>query len=573
MTTVITAELERIRVLARGYEIGPLAESVARLTGTITADSPPVDPAQLLDTLQVLRNSRAFDCIEQLCNRLMKFGQGTPTVRRFYAQALIDRDRIMSAIDVLNSILAELSDPDHTEYKEAHGLLGRCYKQLYVDIVRAGGDNDERRRAAAVKAVSHFNKALDHYGMVIDKANLARTDWHTINVIALMARAESDGLANYQNLITQWADHVIKAVMPRGDGGDDPWAMATLGEAYAALGRWDEARQWLVRFAEHAKVDAFMLYGTIRQLEELWLLKAGTDSKDRVVTLLKGRLAAISRGTVTFTRGERQSIEALEGLSAGELEARLGKEGPLRVKWLKQGFSAARSIARVRDRGAESEDGFGTGFLVLGRDLAPHLGDERFLLTNAHVISKTGGGHSRLAQHASVTFDEITGQKPVHCREVAWMSPMSELDASLVRLDQSADDLPTISLEDFGTFPDDIEALSKPQRKAIIIGHPEGKELSVSLDDAEIVDLGRRRSDDPSLFLHYKTPTEPGNSGSPVFNGHWQVIAIHHAGPPTPVNGRKTGFRRLSGRDGHNWANEGVVLRSIAERIRSELGG
>ena len=32
------------------------------------------------------------------------------------------------------------------------------------------------------------------------------------------------------------------------------------------------------------------------------------------------------------------------------------------------------------------------------------------------------------------------------------------------------------------------------------------------------------------LRLRYRNNTEPGSSGSPVFNFDWQLVALHHAG-------------------------------------------
>src|SRR5438445_9734221 len=29
--------------------------------------------------------------------------------------------------------------------------------------------------------------------------------------------------------------------------------------------------------------------------------------------------------------------------------------------------------------------------------------------------------------------------------------------------------------------------------------------------------------------LHYRAPTAPGSSGSPVFNKDWQLVALHHS--------------------------------------------
>ena len=36
--------------------------------------------------------------------------------------------------------------------------------------------------------------------------------------------------------------------------------------------------------------------------------------------------------------------------------------------------------------------------------------------------------------------------------------------------------------------------------------------------------------------VRYTLPTEPGSSGSPVFDGDWSLIALHHSGDPRTKN-------------------------------------
>ena len=100
---------------------------------------------------------------------------------------------------------------------------------------------------------------------------------------------------------------------------------------------------------------------------------------------------------------------------------------------------------------------------------------------------------------------------------------------------------------------------------AFVIGRPEGQLLSISLHDSEMIDLGYKHASRPQhAYLQYKTPTKPGNSGSPVFDEFkWEVIGLHHMGPP-PSGGN----RKLHGKEGFNPpANEGIAIRSIRCQI------
>ncbi len=58
-----------------------------------------------------------------------------------------------------------------------------------------------------------------------------------------------------------------------------------------------------------------------------------------------------------------------------------------------------------------------------------------------------------------------------------------------------------------------------------IVQHPNGEPKQVALRENQIVDLMEN-------FLHYKTDTAPGSSGTPVFNDEWELVALHHSGVP-----------------------------------------
>ncbi|MEO3867483.1 DNA/RNA non-specific endonuclease [Nonomuraea sp. B12E4] len=60
-----------------------------------------------------------------------------------------------------------------------------------------------------------------------------------------------------------------------------------------------------------------------------------------------------------------------------------------------------------------------------------------------------------------------------------------------------------------------------------ITQHPRGDKKQIALRENRIVDV-------EDLFLHYATDTDPGSSGSPVFNDQWEIVALHHASVPVP---------------------------------------
>jgi len=100
--------------------------------------------------------------------------------------------------------------------------------------------------------------------------------------------------------------------------------------------------------------------------------------------------------------------------------------------------------------------------------------------------------------------------------------------------------------------------------KVYVIGHSGGGGLEFSFQDNELLDHegpgDSHFSGDPCR-LHYRAPTEKGNSGSPVFNSkQWQVIGLHHAGGI---------LSHLNGKSGTYQANEGIALLSIIKAVNA----
>jgi hypothetical protein len=60
-----------------------------------------------------------------------------------------------------------------------------------------------------------------------------------------------------------------------------------------------------------------------------------------------------------------------------------------------------------------------------------------------------------------------------------------------------------------------------------IVQHPKGNPLKLAFDTDAVIGVfgdGQR--------VRYKTNTEPGSSGSPVFDENWNLVALHHSGDP-----------------------------------------
>jgi endonuclease G len=208
------------------------------------------------------------------------------------------------------------------------------------------------------------------------------------------------------------------------------------------------------------------------------------------------------------------------------------------VRYLEAGVRSAKAVGRVDIRdGRGRVIGYGTGSMV----------SPRLLLTNHHVLpdAVTAGA-------SAIEFDYqdgIDGQplqpKLFGFDPAAFFMTSDGLDFTLVAVAGTAD-----ALAPFG-----FNQLIRAEGKAIvgdfvtIIQHPRGGRKQVALRENRIVDV----VDD---FLHYEADTEPGSSGSPVFNDQWELVALHHASVAAPSE------KELGG-----YVNEGVRVSRFAQAM------
>ncbi|MBV8091153.1 MAG: trypsin-like peptidase domain-containing protein [Alphaproteobacteria bacterium] len=511
-------------------------------------------PADAENWLKLLRRYRRFEALSVLADALIRMGREELFVSRLYAQGLIDQGLLLAAREVLRGLTRRAAD-DPAEHSEVTGLMGRVNKQIYVDA--RGRPSDQARQA--------LRQAIACYREVYEKDRRTHL-WHGVNLLALMHRARTDGIG-IKGLpdSTALAGAIIEAVRNPQGRTVNGWDYACAAEACIALEDWDAATDWIARYIEHESTDHFALAGTLRQLTEVWRFTPETPEAGQLVVALRGALLGSRDGRLELTPGQLQHTAAALDNPGPRLERVLGTVGLQTLTWLRTGMERARSVALIRGPGGR---GIGTGFLIKGGDLHPALGDELLVVTNAHVVSELQDDGGIEPDQAMITFEAQNGaagspQPQYHVAKLLWNSPKQHLDTSLLRLSPGVAGIAPCPIAN------SLPALNNDQR-VYIIGHPKGGELSFSLQDNELLDHEGPPAGKPSrperCLIHYRAPTEPGSSGSPVFNQapDWQVIGLHHAGGEYA--------HKLNGRSGTYAANEAIWIQSIAKAMAVSFG-
>jgi DNA/RNA endonuclease G (NUC1)/V8-like Glu-specific endopeptidase len=246
------------------------------------------------------------------------------------------------------------------------------------------------------------------------------------------------------------------------------------------------------------------------------------------------------------------------------LERILGRNDLIEVRFLDMGGRTARSVGRIVIRSSPTRRaGYGTGFLVW-----PGL-----LMTNNHVLKS-----EEAASFSTVQFDYQENDAGVlgspsefHLDPEAFFFTSKELDVTLVCVrDESVE--ADRRLDEFGwNVLNESDGEILIGERVNIIQHPGGEPKQLALRENQVVGMPEGR------FVHYKTDTAPGSSGSPVFNDQWEVVALHHSGVP-----RRNDAGEILTSDGAVWtsamgehridwiANEGVRVAAIMSALREQ---
>jgi V8-like Glu-specific endopeptidase len=286
------------------------------------------------------------------------------------------------------------------------------------------------------------------------------------------------------------------------------------------------------------------------------------------------------------TASKAEANERLQQLSPqarGQLEAIIGGNDLLPIWFLNRGAELRRTVARIKVVTSDGAEGYGTGFLV-----GPGI-----LITNRHVLDQSDiGGDSLLSIVASAVaeFDvEILPQEtaPGKTRLVSSTPAVFRLAPQTLLLTDAwnALDYVLIALEpksldgqhDISEYG--YNRLSADKGKTVtgepvfIIQHPNGDSKKISLLNNRMMIRNEQSS-----YLYYEADTEPGSSGSPVFNRQWEVVALHHS-----VEFARDPEDRILAKDGSLWSdamgtaaiqnmsfNEGVRVSRILQQVETK---
>ncbi|KZL21793.1 hypothetical protein PsAD2_00214 [Pseudovibrio axinellae] len=244
-----------------------------------------------------------------------------------------------------------------------------------------------------------------------------------------------------------------------------------------------------------------------------------TDSKERLALYEKREASlALSQGLPIAAQTALFEEEIPDLATIGK-EALIGlKNDLLPIEFFEYGLYAARSVGRL-----EHSEGlkFGTGFLV-GQGL---------MMTNHHVLQTPQDARSHFFE-LGAEANRIGNQTPskicsIHPEKFFWAN--EELDVAIVAV---VDEDPSfIPLEHYGWHVlTRQQGMIKKGDPVNIIQHPLGRNKAVVVHNSHLLHI--ENETDAHMFCWYSGDTQKGASGSPVFNNHWEVVAVHHMAVP-----------------------------------------
>jgi endonuclease G len=217
------------------------------------------------------------------------------------------------------------------------------------------------------------------------------------------------------------------------------------------------------------------------------------------------------------------------------------------VAFLAKGARMARSVGRVAFRSGQPQGSgflFGSGLFVTNNHVIPDIDTARRLCVEFDYELDLVGRPRAVSRFAIDTAVFVT-------------DPVEGLDFTVVAVGARIDG--AIDLAAFGwSGMSDAPDKHMLGEFANIVQHPQGRFKEVVLRENRLVS----RSEEA---LHYLADTEPGSSGSPVYNSEWQVISLHHWGGPWILRTNPDGTPVPAE------INEGIRVSAIVRNLKARL--
>jgi endonuclease G len=250
---ILTASL---REAASRHDYNRASRLIDAFTHHIRTRPYPYPPDAANADLAVLRNERQFKLMKRYGEAVLASKTKDEKVRRQYAQALIELGFFDQALEVLNSI-ADDSGSRASEVVEAKGLIGRVWKQRYVEDPRSPQSHTFLRRA------------IDAYEAVFNTDN--KQYWHGVNAASCILRGVRDQVAGCETRrAEELAELVLRGIGEQEKKGKLPiWDCASKVEALIALRRYEDAEAALQDYLKDPGMHAFEVSSTFRQFDQV----------------------------------------------------------------------------------------------------------------------------------------------------------------------------------------------------------------------------------------------------------------------------------------------------------------
>ena len=282
----------------------------------------------------------------------------------------------------------------------------------------------------------------------------------------------------------------------------------TGGRDTAGSGLADEHRKALDDYGQ-VEADIHAAWAKI-------LIGESADSPERIALTREREKTKVVEEMLETRAADRAGLPVFE-------ERSIGAEDFLKLDYFVKGLVAARCVGRIDAMGGMYH---GTGFLC----------GPGFVMTNNHVLPNAEAAAS--AEIGLETFNGRTVAPDIeNCRldpdHFFFTSPKNECDVTIVALAREPN-VEEICAE-IGWHPlISAQGKIKTGDPVGVIQYPKGRRKSVVVHNSSLVHI--RNGDALDRYLWYTSDTEPGSSGSPVFNKHWEVVALHHRAVPKTTN-------------------------------------